>query len=89
MPIELLIELLLKQPREYIFTRKSGKTIRVHTSEIVHYLKELEVHKKALELACDELGEFCCTQTMLTHKCDSDCSKHWKDYFLKKVREKE
>lgn len=48
--------------------------------------QELAIYQKALELACEELGEYCCNQTMLKHKCDSDCVTHWKIYFLKEAQ---
>lgn len=47
---------------------------------------QLEVYKKAFDMACDELSDFCCNKTMFKHKCDSNCLMHWEEYLLQKAR---
>lgn len=56
MPVEKLIELLSAMNGAIALKRSPrGKYIHVSGKEIAHHLKELEVYKRALELACREL----------------------------------
>lgn len=48
---------------------------------------DIRVHKKALELACNELVKYDCCEGLIKHKCDGDCIPHWKEYFLQKAGE--
>ncbi|MCQ2308038.1 MAG: hypothetical protein MJ000_10845 [Bacteroidales bacterium] len=57
-----------------------------HT-ERAGFLEELKTLRKALMLACEELGGGYCCEDDFKHKCDNDCATHWEEYFMQKARE--
>lgn len=72
---------------ELIVCLENGVDFHTKEGELLDLFKELKQLRIALDMACEELGEFCCSRTKFKHKCDYDCVKHWKEYLLQKAGE--
>lgn len=63
-------------------------TVQLLVAECKRIEKELDVYKKALEMACNTLGNYDCCDAE-RDECMHDCGAHITEHFLKKAREEE